>query len=92
MLTTFSHKFENEGVFVFEMQGYEIMVVVRRKQCEQKVYSLTQENMNKLGITNKKKRGQQHKIHPSLFRDCCIYTGMVFKQNREKVRIGSPLN
>jgi len=46
MLTTFSHKFENEGVFVFEMQGYEIMVVVRRKQCEQKVYSLTQENMN----------------------------------------------
>jgi hypothetical protein len=67
MLTTFSHKFENEGVFVFEMQGYEIMVVVRRKQCEQKVYSLTQENMNKLGITNKKKGDNSIKYIPLFF-------------------------
>ena len=67
MLTTFSHKFENEGVFVFEMQGYEIMVVVRRKQCEQKVYSLTQENMNKLGITNNKKGDNSIKYIPLFF-------------------------
>ena len=67
MLTTFSHKFENEGVFVFEMQGYEIMVVVRRKQCEQKVYSLTQENMNKLGITNKKIGDNSIKYIPLFF-------------------------